>query len=142
MLTRGRFDAEEASRSALQARVDAARLGLVITGVTFQDVHPPLSVVDAYRDVSRAETDRLRKIAEGTTERETRLTLARSLAFATIQRAEADRQGRADRASGVMAAVISVSIKPGAIAFTRIFLDPSSFATDLVSAISPALLAA
>ena len=100
LLTRGRFDAEEASRSALQARVDAARLGLVITGVTFQDVHPPLSVVDAYRDVSRAETDRLRKIAEGTTERETRLTLARSLAFATIQRAEADRQDRADRASG------------------------------------------
>ena len=39
-------------------------------------------------------------------------------------------------------AVISVSIKPGAIALQRIFLDPNSRAIDLVKPIIPALLAA
>jgi HflK protein len=100
LLTRGRTDAERASKAGLQERVDASGLGLVITAVSFQDVHPPLPVVDAYRDVSRAESDRLRKVAEGTTYKATRLATAESLATATIQKAEADRYGRTTRASG------------------------------------------
>ena len=100
LLTRGRLDAERASKASLQRRVEASKLGLVITAVSFQDVHPPLAVVDAYRDVSRAESDRLRKLAEGTTYRETRLATAEGLASATIQKAEADRTGRSTRASG------------------------------------------
>ena len=48
----------------------------------------------------------------------------------------------AARASGVIAAVMSVSMKPGATAFTRMLRDASSFATDLVRPMSPALLAA
>jgi Cu+-exporting ATPase len=100
LLTRGRSEAEMASKAALQERVDAAKLGLVITAVSFQDVHPPLPVVDAYRDVSRAESDRLRKVLEGTTYRENRLATAEALAIATIQKAEADRGGRTARASG------------------------------------------
>ncbi len=68
----------------MQQRVDASKLGLVITTVSFQDVHPPLPVVDAYRDVSRAESDRVRKVTEGTTYRETRLATAEALAIATI----------------------------------------------------------
>src|SRR5690348_5359383 len=46
------------------------------------------------------------------------------------------------RASGVIAAVMSVSMNPGATTLARIFRDASSFATDLVRPISPALLAA
>ncbi len=100
LLTRGRLDAEGASRTALQNRADGSKLGLIITAVSFQDVHPPLAVVDAYRDVSRAESDRLRRLAEGTTYRETRLAIAGGLASAAIDRAEADRLGRLARASG------------------------------------------
>ena len=100
LLTRGRLEAEMASKSGLQERVDASKLGLVISAVSFQDVHPPLPVVDAYRDVSRAESDRLRKVTEGITHRETRLATAEALAVATIQKAGADRDGRAARASG------------------------------------------
>ena len=100
LLTRGRIDAETASRQGLQNRVDAANLGLIITAVSFQDVHPPLPVVDAYRDVSRAETDRLRKQIEGETYRETRVALAEAQAIATIQNAEAAREARTTRASG------------------------------------------
>ena len=100
MLTKGRGEAELASKAGLQARVDASKLGLVITGVSFQDVHPPLPVVDAFRDVSRAESDRLRKLTEGATYRATRLASAEALAFSTVQKAEADRDGRTARASG------------------------------------------
>jgi regulator of protease activity HflC (stomatin/prohibitin superfamily) len=63
-------------------------------------VHPPLPVVDAYRDVSRAESDRLRKVADGQTYRMARLTTAEGMASSTIQKAEADRNGRTARASG------------------------------------------
>src|SRR5205823_6170966 len=46
------------------------------------------------------------------------------------------------RASGVIAAVMSVSMKPGATTLARMFLDASSFATDFVRPMRPALLAA
>ncbi len=107
LLTRGRLEAETASKTSLQERVDAAKLGLVITAVSFQDVHPPLPVVDAYRDVSRAESDRLRKVTEGTTYKENRLATAEAQAIATLQKAEADRDGRTTRASGESDAFLS-----------------------------------
>jgi P-type Cu+ transporter len=107
LLTRGRLEAETASKTSLQERVAAAKLGLVITAVSFQDVHPPLPVVDAYRDVSRAESDRHRKVLEGTTYRENRLATAEALALATLQKAEANRNGRTARASGESEAFLS-----------------------------------
>jgi regulator of protease activity HflC (stomatin/prohibitin superfamily) len=75
-------------------------LGLVITGIAFQDVHPPLAVVDAYRDVSRAESERQKRKNEGETYRARRVCEVKGLAASTLQRAEADRQGRIARASG------------------------------------------
>jgi Cu+-exporting ATPase len=100
LLTSARHDAELAAARLLQERALAYGLGLVITGVAFQDVHPPLTVVEAYRDVSRAESDRQRRINEGTTYRAEALAKAQGQAAATVHRAEADRQGRITRASG------------------------------------------
>jgi regulator of protease activity HflC (stomatin/prohibitin superfamily) len=84
----------------LQERATAYGLGLVITGIAFQDVHPPLSVVEVYRDVSRAESDRQRRTNEGNTYRAETLAQAQGQATATVHRAEADRKGRVTRASG------------------------------------------
>ena len=66
LLTRGRAEAETAAKagSAGAGRRVGARPGRS-PAVAFQDVHPPLAVVDAYRDVSRAESDRLRRVDEG-----------------------------------------------------------------------------
>ena len=99
LLTHGRTEAEDASARALQERVDRYRLGLVVTGVSFQDVHPPLAVVDAYRDVSRAESDRQRRRNEGKAYLAEALASARGESAATLNRAEADRASRVDRAS-------------------------------------------
>jgi Cu+-exporting ATPase len=100
VLTARRHDVELAAAEELQRRASACRLGLVITAVAFQDVHPPLAVVDAYRDVSRAESERQRRRNEGQTYGAERLAQARGRAAATVQGAEADRQGRIARASG------------------------------------------
>ena len=51
-------------------------------------------------------------------------------------------EATASRALSVMAAVISVSMKPGATAFTVIVREATSRATDFVNPITPALLAA
>jgi Cu+-exporting ATPase len=100
LLTDRRPEAERAALEAMRERVARYGLGLVVVGVAFQDVHPPLAVVDAYRDVSRAERERQRKVNEGQTYLAERLARARGLATATVNRAEADRQGRVARAAG------------------------------------------
>jgi Cu+-exporting ATPase len=100
LITATRHEAEQSAAELLQRRVDAYGLGLVIVRVDFQDVHPPLAVVDAYRDVSRAESDRQRRINEGQTARSEALAAARGRAAATVNRAEADRLTLVSRAAG------------------------------------------
>jgi Cu+-exporting ATPase len=100
LLTRDRHEAERAAAALLQVRADAYRLGLIVTGVAFQDVHPPLAVVDAFRDVSRAESDRQRRLNEAGTYRAEAVAGARGQAAVTLNRAEADRASRVDRTSG------------------------------------------
>jgi regulator of protease activity HflC (stomatin/prohibitin superfamily) len=73
---------------------------LKIVGVGFQDVHPPVAVLDAYRDVSRAGSDRLRRAKEGAAYRVEALAAARGRAAATVNRAEAERVSRVARSAG------------------------------------------
>ena len=84
----------------LQERANAYGLGLIIVRLDFQDAHPPLAVVDAYRDVSRAESDRQRRINEGRTARAEALAAARGGAAAIVNRAEAARVTEIARAAG------------------------------------------
>ena len=100
LLTGRRREAEAAALADLRRRADAYGLGLVVSAVAFQDVHPPLAVVDAFRDVSRAESERRRRWVEGETYRAARLAEARGLAAAAVSAAEADRTGRLARAAG------------------------------------------
>ena len=64
LLTGRRREAETAAARQLQARLAAHRFGVAVRGISFQDIHPPLEVVDAYRDVSRATSDHQRRINE------------------------------------------------------------------------------
>src|SRR5690606_33765890 len=100
LLTTGRRAAEDAAAARLQARLDAYGLGLEVVAVAFQDVHPPLAVVDAFRDVSRAQSERQTKINDGRTYRAERLAEAEGLAAAATHAAEAARNGRVERARG------------------------------------------
>jgi membrane protease subunit HflK len=68
LLANGRGLAERQIRERLQARVDELQLGLEILpeGVCLQDLHPPRSVVSAFRDVSSAfkEKEQMKNEAE------------------------------------------------------------------------------
>jgi regulator of protease activity HflC (stomatin/prohibitin superfamily) len=62
ILTTARADLQREIRRRLQARIDRFGLGLEVLpdGVLLQDVHPPLAVVPAFRDVSSAFKDQER----------------------------------------------------------------------------------
>jgi len=63
ILTTGRADLEREIGRRLQAELDRLGCGvrLLDDGVCLVDVHPPLAVVDAFRDVSRAFKERERR---------------------------------------------------------------------------------
>ncbi len=68
ILTSGRGDLEQTIRDLLQERVESLGLGIEILphGVCLQEIHPPLAVVSAFRDVSSAfkEKERMKNEAE------------------------------------------------------------------------------
>jgi Cu+-exporting ATPase len=94
LLTGGRREAEVAAARLLQERLNAYRFGILVRAISFQDIHPPLAVVDAYRDVSRAGSDRQRRINEANAYRDKTLAEATGKAQAVLSAAEADRAAR------------------------------------------------
>ncbi len=60
VLTRGRHAIELAAAERIQQRLEGYGLPLEVVAVTLQDVHPPLEVVDAFRELARAYKERER----------------------------------------------------------------------------------
>lgn len=54
MLTDGRQKLESAARQSIQQAAEEYALGVELTGVSLLDVHPPIDVVPAYREVADA----------------------------------------------------------------------------------------
>ena len=100
LLAGRRREVERAVVGEIQRRADACGLGLIIDTVAFQDVHPPLLVADAYHDVSRAESDRARRVNEGSTYRIEQVKAASGRAAVARNAAAAGRLARSARASG------------------------------------------
>jgi Cu+-exporting ATPase len=126
LLTTSRREAEEAATALLRQQVDRIDLGVVILGITFQDVHPPLAVVDAYRDVSRAESDRQRRINEAAALRAEKLTEAeaRAQAMKNTAGAESDRLlARSSSAADVFAYQLAARTEAPSLADFRLFWE-------------------
>jgi Cu+-exporting ATPase len=100
LLAGRRREVEDATAAEIRQRAAACGLGIEVLGVAFQDVHPPLAVADAYHDVSRAESDRARRVNEGTTYRLERVKSAEGRAAILRNSAEGARLARSARASG------------------------------------------
>jgi Cu+-exporting ATPase len=94
LLTGGRHEAEIAAARMLQERLVAYQFGIGVRGISFQDIHPPLAVVDAYRDVSRASSDRQRRINEAGTYSDQEITKARGQSQAVLSGARAGSAAR------------------------------------------------
>jgi HflK protein len=99
LLTAARSESEAAATERLRARLWAIDPGIRLLRITFQDVHPPLAVIDAYRDVSRAESERQRRINEAGAYRAQKLGEAEGQAKAIANAAQGERDRLMSRAS-------------------------------------------
>ncbi len=94
LLTSGRSGAEAEASALIRQRLSGYGFGIDVRRVTFQDIHPPLAVLDAYRDVSRAVGDRQRRVNEAAAYRDRVVTEARGQASSVGAGATADARRR------------------------------------------------
>jgi Cu+-exporting ATPase len=100
LLTTQRQALEQRAAAELQQRVERYQTGARVLLVKFQDVHPSVEVVDAFRDVAGALEEKSRLINEAEGYRNEQVALARGRSEARVLDAESYRLGRATRAEG------------------------------------------
>ncbi|GIX10457.1 FtsH protease activity modulator HflK [Elioraea sp.] len=99
-LTEARAQIEQAVREGTQGILDQYRAGIEVAQVQLQKVDPPAAVIDAFRDVQRANADRERLRNEAEAFRNDIIPRARGEAERFVQEAQGDREGRIARARG------------------------------------------
>ena len=107
-LTEARAQIEQDVRRGTQAILDQYRAGVEITQVQLQKVDPPTQVVDAFRDVQRANADRERARNEAESYRNDIIPRARGEAERMVQEAEGFRESQVARARGEAGRFLSV----------------------------------
>ncbi len=107
-LTEARAQIEQEVRRGAQAIMDQYRAGIEITQVQLQKVDPPAQVVDAFRDVQRANADRERARNEAESFRNDIIPRARGEAERLVQEAQGARESQIARARGEAARFTSV----------------------------------
>jgi membrane protease subunit HflK len=107
-LTEARAQIEQEVLRGTQAIMDQYRAGIEITQVQLQKVDPPSQVVDAFRDVQRANADRERARNEAESYRNDIIPRARGEAERMVQEAEGFRESNIARARGEAQRFLSV----------------------------------
>ncbi len=107
-LTEARAQIEQEVRRGTQAIMDQYRAGVEIAQVQLQKVDPPATVVDAFRDVQRANADRERARNEAESYRNDIIPRARGEAERMVQEAEGVRESQIARARGEAQRFVSV----------------------------------
>jgi membrane protease subunit HflK len=107
-LTEARAQIEQAVREGTQAILDQYRAGVEISQVQLQKVDPPAAVIDAFRDVQRANADRERLRNEAEAFRNDIIPRARGEAERLVQEAQGEREARIARANGEAQRFVSV----------------------------------
>ncbi len=107
-LTEARAQIEQEVRRGAQVIMDQYKAGIEITQVQLQKVDPPAQVVDAFRDVQRANADRERLRNEAESFRNDIIPRARGEAERMSQEAQGFRESQVARAGGESARFLSV----------------------------------
>jgi membrane protease subunit HflK len=107
-LTEARAQIEQEVRRGTQAIMDQYQAGIEIAQVQLQKVDPPAQVVDAFRDVQRANADRERLRNEAESYRNDIIPRARGEAERLVQEAEGVRESQVARARGEAQRFVSV----------------------------------
>jgi modulator of FtsH protease HflK len=124
--TEARAEIELQSRELTQAILDSYGAGILVTQVQLQKVDPPSEVIDAFRDVQRAQADRERAQNEAETYANDILPRARGEAERLLQESQAYRQEVVARADGDAQRFVSVYdeyAKARDVTVQRIYLE-------------------
>jgi modulator of FtsH protease HflK len=124
--TEGRGAIELAAREQTQQILDEYGAGILVTQVQLQKVDPPSEVIDAFRDVQRAQADRERLQNEAEAFANDILPRARGEAERLLQEAQAYRQevvARADGDAQRFVAVYDEYVKAQDVTVRRIYLE-------------------
>jgi membrane protease subunit HflK len=100
MLTTDRIQIEDAVAARLQSMLDESGSGIDIIGVELQDVHPPVEVVTAFRDVASAKEDKNRMVNQAEAYRDSLLPEAKGRAAELLAEAEGQKTESTERATG------------------------------------------
>lgn len=100
LLTSERSRVEKQILEVLQKTLANDDAGIKATAVKLQDVHPPIEVVDAFREVASAREDKNRLINEAYAYRNEVFPKARGSVVGEIHKAEAEKQERIHHAQG------------------------------------------
>ncbi|MCD6326991.1 FtsH protease activity modulator HflK [bacterium] len=100
VLTTGKQQVQQETRDELQGLLDSYGIGINVTAVQLQDVHPPRQVVHAFKDVASAKEDKNKLVNQAEAYRNDVLPKARGEAAQVVQRAEGYKQERIKRAEG------------------------------------------
>ncbi len=125
-LTEGRAQIEQEVRRGLQGIMDQYKSGVEITQVQMLKVDPPAAVVDAFRDVQRANADRERLRNEAESFRNDIIPRARGEAERMIQEAQGFRDSQVARArgeAGRFSAVLQAYSQAQDVTLRRIYLE-------------------
>lgn len=125
-LTEARAQIEQEVRRGTQAIMDQYQAGIEITQVQLQKVDPPAQVVDAFRDVQRANADRERARNEAESFRNDIIPRARGEAERVVQEAQGFRESQIARARGEAArfsSVLAAYQAAGDVTVRRMYLE-------------------
>jgi HflK protein len=100
VLTTGRALMERDCLAGIARRLQASSLGVEVRSIRFQDVHPPIEVVPAFREVANAYEEKNKLVNEAEAYRNEQIPTARGEAEKRLREALAFRIGRVHRARG------------------------------------------
>lgn len=100
LLTTDRTRIEDLVRYTLQGMLDDSDAGIKVIAVKLQDVHPPLEVVSAFRDVASAREDKNRLMNQAESYRDSLVPEVRGLSAKQIEEARAESTEAIERAHG------------------------------------------
>lgn len=100
ILSTGRRDVERRSAKRLAALLAKYHAGIEVHGFHLQDVHPPVEVVDAYREVSSAMEEKETLINQAEAYRNEQIPLAEGKAAQELMAAAGYALDRVNRAAG------------------------------------------
>jgi len=103
LLTTDRRILEERWTAAVRARLAQVDAGVDVLGIHMADVHPPVEVVEAFRDVASAEEERVMRVNEADAYTKEAIPLARGGAKAQLEQAAGYKATRISHSEGDIA---------------------------------------